>query len=184
MPTYVALLRGINIGAKKRIRMEPLRDLIGGLGFTGARTYVNSGNVVFSSPGEIADVSIASTIEAALLREHDLKVPVVVRSATEMAEIAANNPFSEHATDYKTLHVSFLSDLPSAELVNALAQVERGDDDFHVVGKDIYLHYPNGLAGAVFMINGFDRALNVTSTGRNWRTVLKLAEMSSESPLE
>ena len=179
MPTYVALLRGINIGAKKRIRMEVLRRLIEGLGHTEVKTYVNSGNVVFSSDSG-DDMSIAAEIEEALKTHHDLDVPIVVRSGKEMARIVANNPFPEHASEHKTLHVSFLSETPPAGLVRALADVEKGEDEYRVVGKDIYLHYPNGLAKAVFMINGFDKALKVTSTSRNWRTVVTLSEMANQ----
>lgn len=180
MPRYVALLRGINVGAKKRIAMADLTALVEGLGHTGVATYVNSGNVVFDAESG-DDTTLADSIEAALMTRYSLDVPVVVRSGEEMAAIVAKNPFPESADQPKTLHVSFLSEKPAAHLVDALTGIEKGDDDYRVVGRNVYLHYPNGMSGAVFMVNGLDRALAVTSTSRNWRTVLRLAEMSHES---
>ncbi|MBA2247949.1 MAG: DUF1697 domain-containing protein, partial [Chloroflexia bacterium] len=107
-------------------------------------------------------------------------VPVIIRSAAEMAATVANNPFPERVPEPTTLHVSFLSATPDPAAVAALEDIEKGEDDYRVIGRDIYLSYPNGMSGAVFMVNGFDRALAVTSTSRNWRTVTKLAEMARD----
>ncbi len=179
MPAYVALLRGINVGPRKRIAMAELRRLVSELGHTNVSTYVNSGNVVFDS--ESTDtVAMAADIEAALAETIGQPVPVVVRSAAEMAATVANNPFPERVPEPATLHVSFLSATPDPALVNALRVVEKGEDDYRVVDQDIYLSYPNGMSGAVFMVNGFDRALAVTSTSRNWRTVTTLAAMARD----
>lgn len=178
MPRNVALLRGINVGANKRIAMADLRTLIEALGHTDVTTYVNSGNVVFDAAEPRTDVQLARDIEAAILERCNLAVPVVIRSGPELAEVVAGNPWPEHAANHKTLHVAFLGDVPDRGRVAALADVERGKDDYRVVGSNVYLSYPNGLSGAVFMVNGLDRALGLTATSRNWRTVLKLAEMA------
>jgi uncharacterized protein (DUF1697 family) len=181
MTTHVALLRGINIGSKKRIKMDALRALIESLGYENPRTYVNSGNVVFdSSEGNTSNLDLATAIKHALHDQHGLDVPVVVRTGPEMAKIVAANPFPHVATTPKLLHVSFLSEIPDPALVDALDHANRGDDEYSVIGPNIYLHYPHGLAKATFMLNSFDRALKVISTSRNWNTVLKLAEMSGD----
>jgi uncharacterized protein (DUF1697 family) len=180
VPTRIALLRGINIGSKKRIKMDALRALIESLGYENPRTYVNSGNVVFDSGGRTTNLTIAAAIEHALRDQHGLDVPVVVRTGPEMADIVAANPFPQVAATPKLLHVSFLSETPEPTLVDALGDVERGHDEYRVVGPNVYLHYPHGLARATFMLNGFDRALKVASTSRNWNTVIKLAEMANE----
>jgi uncharacterized protein (DUF1697 family) len=136
--------------------------------------------VVFDA-GTGNDASIAGSIEAALKAKHNLDVAVVVRSWEELAAIVAGNPYADQAAEnYKTVHVSFLGKKPAPDLVAALAEVERGDDEYRVVGKDIYLHYPHGLGKATFMLNGFDKALKVTSTSRNWRTVVTLTEMTEQ----
>ena len=181
MPSYVALLRGINVGPRKRIAMAELRRLVAGLGHANVRTYVNSGNVVFDS-ARTDPAAIVADIETALREAIGQPVPVVVRSAAEMAATVANNPFPEREPEPTSLHVSFLGATPDPALVEALRDVERGADDYRVVGRDIYLAYPNGVSGAIFMVNGFDRALAVTSTSRNWRTVTKLAEMARDRP--
>ncbi len=178
MPRYVALLRGINIGAKKRIAMTDLKALVEDLGHDDVATYVNSGNVAFSTTDDWDNRELGRTITAALASHHGLAVPVVVRSGEELARIVAGNPWPEHAVSHKTLHVSFLDAEPEPALVEALLHAERGDDDYRVIGDNVYLHYPNGMSGAVFMVNGLDQALGVTATSRNWRTVLKLAEMT------
>ena len=181
MPSYVALLRGINVGPRKRIAMAELRRLVVEQGHVNVRTYVNSGNVVFDSSGT-DPIAIASGIETALRETIGQPVPVIVRSAAEMAATVANNPFPERALEPTVLHVSFLGATPDSALVDALGHVEKGEDDYRVVGRDVYLSYPNGVSGAVFMANGFDRALAVTSTSRNWRTVTKLAAMAGGHP--
>ncbi len=93
MPRYVALLRGINIGAKKRIAMADLKALVEGLGHADVATYVNSGNVAFTTTGQ-SDLDLATDIETALAAHHSLDVAVVVRSGEEMAGVVAGNPFS------------------------------------------------------------------------------------------
>ena len=180
MPRYVALLRGINIGAMKRISMADLKALVEGLGHLDVKTYVNSGNVAFTCTTGRAESDLAKEIGTALMGQHNLDVAVVVRSGENLAGVVSGNPFPASEDQPKTLHVSFLGEEPAAPLVAALADVERGEDDYRVIGRQVYLYYPNGMSGAVFMVNGLDRALGVTSTSRNWRTVLKLAEMTRE----
>ncbi len=177
MPTYVALLRGINVGKHKRISMEDLRALVAGLGATDVRTYVNSGNVVFRSDEPDA-ASLERTIADAIREKLGQEVPVVIRTGEEMAEIVRSNPFPD-VTDHRTLHVTFLARTPDPAAVAALATVEKGDDDYRVIGREVYLHYPNRLTGAVFMPNGLDDALGMVTTSRNWRTVVKLAGMAN-----
>jgi uncharacterized protein (DUF1697 family) len=180
LPVYVGLLRGINIGSKTRIAMADLRALVGDLGHEDVRTLVNSGNVVFTVDRKKANATLAREIAAALRGKHGLDVGVVVRSGVEMAKIVANNPFPEAAVTPKLLHVSFLDRAPAKERVAALQEVERGEDDFRVIGIEVYLSVPNGLSGAVFNVGGLDKALGVVATSRNWNTVTKLAEMAVE----
>ncbi len=159
--------------------MAELRELVTRQGYRNVTTYVNSGNVVFDS-ASTDPLTIAADIEAALRETIGQPVPVVVRNAAEIAATVGNNPFPERVPEPTTLHVSFLGATPDPAAVAALDDIEKGEDDYRVVGRDIYLSYPNGMSGAVFMVNGFDRALAVTSTSRNWRTVTKLAEMAHD----
>lgn len=179
MPRYVALLRGINVGKNKRIAMSDLKALVENLSFNDVRTHLNSGNIVLTT-GERGNEGLAGTIEAAIMSTLGMSVPVIVRSGEEMQRIVDNNPFPQHAGDHKTLHVTFLAGQPETEAVNALADQEKGDDDYRVLGTEVYLYYPNRLTGAVFMPNGLDTALGIHTTSRNWRTVTRLAELASD----
>ena len=175
MPRYVALLRGINVGANKRIRMEDLRNIVASLGYQGVRTHLNSGNVVFTA-GQGIDVELVESIERAITSALGMDVPVIVRSGDEMQQIVANNPFPQRAADPRTLHVSFMAETPDPAAVEALADLEKGADDYRVIGTELYLSYPNKITGAVFVPTG----LNVVCTSRNWRTVTRLAAMTGE----
>jgi uncharacterized protein (DUF1697 family) len=179
MARYVALLQGINVGKHKRIAMADLKTLVEGLGHTEVKTHLNSGNVVFTADAR-SKIDLAREIEEAIATGHGLAVSVVVRSGEEMREIVANNPFPDAAADHKTLHVTFLGETPDPDRVAALAEREKGEDDYRVIGADVYLAYPNGISGAAFMPTGLDKALGVVATSRNWRTVTRLAEMASE----
>ena len=182
MPSHVALLRGVNIGAHKRIAMADLRELVSALGYDDVATYVNSGNVVFSAPAHLTNQAIGGIIADGLERRHGLDVPVVVRSAAEIRAVIDGNPFPEVAATPKLLHVSFLADSPDPQRLAALANAERGPDDFRVCGDVVYLQYPRGLSGATFMPQGLDRALGVVTTSRNWNTVVRLASLMSAAP--
>jgi uncharacterized protein (DUF1697 family) len=176
MNVYVALLRGVNVGPKKRIRMEPLRELVRGLGFADVRTLVNSGNVVFRGEGETA--GIAGQLELALHDTHGLDVDVVVRTADEMAEVVAANPFPDIVATPKLLHVSFLATpLPEATR-QAIEGLDTGDDRVVMRDREVYLHAPHGLSGTSPAIQALGRTLTVVSTSRNWNTVTRLTEMA------
>lgn len=177
MTRSIALLQGINVGRHKRIAMADLRALVEGLGYADVTTHLNSGNVVFTGEGG-SNAEIAGSIERAISDALGLDVPVLVRSGEEMARIVAANPFPDAAADHTTLHVTFLSAEPDPERVEALAEIDRGDDDYRVVGAEVYLRYPNKLSGASFMPTGLGRALGVVATSRNWRTVTRLTEMA------
>lgn len=173
MVTYIAMLRGINVGANNRITMTALRELVEGLGFGNVQTYVNSGNVVFTTT-MFPNGDLARNIHDAIRRQLDIDVDVVVRTDEEMRQVVAGNPFPERADEPKTLHVAFLADTPAPEEVANLAEQERGDDDYRVIGDTIYLSYPNGVSGAVFKPK-----LGVPQTSRNWSTVTALADIAS-----
>jgi uncharacterized protein (DUF1697 family) len=177
LPRYVALLQGINVGKHKRVAMADLRALVEGLGHADVNTHLNSGNVVFAAE-DGANEELAKQIEDAIAARLGLDVPVVVRSGEELARILAGNPFPEAAADHTTLHVTFLGAVPDPERVAALAEVDRGEDDYRVVGADVYLSYPHKLTGATFMPTGLGKALGVVATSRNWRTVTRLAELT------
>ena len=173
---HVAMLRGINVGGKNRLRMADLAATFREGGCDDVRTHIQSGNVVFRAPDMIA-ARIADVVRDALLDRFELRVPVVTRSADEMLRVAPRNPYIATGADSDALHVAFLADEPDDAGVAMLDPNRSLPDDMQVIGRDIYLRYPGGLARTKLTNDYFDRALGTVSTVRNWRTVLRLVEM-------
>jgi len=177
MTTWVALLRGINLGSRKRISMVDLRALFETLGLDAIRTYVVSGNVVFESQRR-ARGALAGDIERAIESTLGHDVTVVLRTGPELARIVAANPFPDAET--ATLYVTFLGDTPARDRVGALEEVSIGGDEFAVRGTEVYLHVPNGYGRSKLNNETLERRLGVAGTTRNWRTTTTLAEMATE----
>jgi uncharacterized protein (DUF1697 family) len=178
--TYIALLRGINVGGHKIIKMDQLRKAFEGLEFANVATYVQSGNVVFKSPKKTS-ADLSRKIEEMLLRQFSMSVPVIVRTAEEVGEVLRNNPFlKERGIDVTRLHVTFLSLTPQKTAMKGLDAIAAGPDRFYCRGQEIYLHCPNGFGGTKLSINAFEKVLAVGATTRNWNTVNKLHEMARD----
>lgn len=178
--TYIALLRGINVGGHKIIKMDQLRKAFEEQGFENVATYVQSGNVVFKTPRKSSE-ELSGTIEEMLLRCFSMSVPVIVRTSEDVGEVLRNNPFlKERGTDVTKLHVTFLSRTPEKTAVAGLNAIAAGADRFHRRGREIYLYCPNGFGGTKLSINAFEKVLAVGATTRNWNTVNKLHEMTRD----
>jgi uncharacterized protein (DUF1697 family) len=177
--SYVALLRGVNVGGKNKLPMKDLAELFVAAGCRDVRTYIQSGNVVFRTGTGVA-AKISRVIAAGITDRFGFKSPVVLRSADEMKAVVAENPFLANGGSDDGLHVMFLADHPAADSVTALDPRRSPGDTFIVRGRDIYMHLPNG-AGVSKLTNAyFDSKLATVSTGRNWRTVTTLLEMMNE----
>ena len=175
----VALLRGINVGGKNRLPMKELAALFVDAGCEDVRTYIQSGNVVFRT-GPAGGEDIASVISASILSRFGYRIPVITRTAREFQEIVRANPFLEAGAETDKLHVMFLAELPESANVEALDPDRSPGDEFAVLGREIYLHCPNGVARSKLTNSYFDARLSTTSTSRNWRTVQKLLELAAD----
>lgn len=175
MTSYVALLRGVNVGGNNKVPMATLRELCEGIGGSNVRTYVQSGNVVFGA-SRTTSASVAAALEAAIGRELGLTIAVVVRTAAEMAAAVQAMPYPTDGVDPKTLHVGFLRDAPTKAAVRALAATSFPPNDYTVVGREVHLRAPDGLGRT--KLPNFDRVLGTPCTMRNWRSVLTLTEMA------
>jgi len=173
---YVALLRGINVGGKHSLPMADLAAMFTNAGCTSVRTYIQSGNVVFSAPRGVDRLArlLAEQIEA----RFGFGVSVVMRTADEFRKVASSNPFLRSGADAETLHVAFLADAPDKRAIAALDPKRSPGDAFQVIGREVYLNLPNGVARTKLTNAYFDSKLATTSTLRNWRTVLKLVELA------
>jgi uncharacterized protein (DUF1697 family) len=179
--TYIALLRGINVGGHRIIRMDQLRKAFEALGFADVATYVQSGNVVFLAPAKTAQ-NLSEKIEQMLLRRFGMSVRVMVRAAEEIGEVVKNNPFlKQKGVDPAKLHVTFLSRPPQKEAVKGLDAIAAGADEFRCRGAEIYLFCPNDLGRTKLSIQAFEKVLSVGATTRNWNTVNRLYQMAASS---
>jgi uncharacterized protein (DUF1697 family) len=175
--TYVALLRGINLGARNKIAMQDLRTLFESLGADEVSTYVQSGNVVFKSSAGAR--GLVEQIEAAIRRDLGLEVTALVRTGAQMAKVASQNPFVRAKRRAPTaLHVTFLAEKPDAASVRTLDTSRAGNDELRVVGQEVYLHTPNGYGRSKLSNAFFEKQLGVAATTRNWKTVTALAELA------
>lgn len=171
------MLRSINVGGRNRLPMADLRTIVASLGFDDVATYLQSGNVVFSATGRAT--TAAKGIKEAISATAGLDVPVVVRSANELAGVLASNPFREFEAEPTTVHVTFLDARPDPSALLALNRRadDFGRDRFEVIGTEVFLSCPNGY-GETKLTNAFlERHLGATATTRNWRTVSALAGM-------
>jgi uncharacterized protein (DUF1697 family) len=180
MAIYVAMLRGINVGGQKIVKMERLRASFEGLGFSRVRTYVQSGNVVFEVPKDTSN-KLSRRIGEKILSDFGFTVPLILRASGEMKKTVSENPFlKEKGIDSSKLHVTFLSGFPDATALRKLDTLDRGSDQFRVNGREIYLYCPEGYGRTKLSNTTFERLLSIDATTRNWKTVSTLAGMSSE----
>lgn len=174
---YVALLRAVNVGGKNKLPMKDLAAMLAKAGCTDVKTYIQSGNAVFSATPEIAK-RIPQLIPEAIAKKFGFRAPVVVRTAKELQGVADSNPFLKPGADTQALAVGFLADRPDPRRVAALDPKRSPGDSFEVCGREIYLCLPSGFAKTKLTTAYFDSGLATTSTFRNWRTVLTLLEMT------
>lgn len=173
METYLALLRGINVGGKNKISMADLAAIFVEVGCVAPRTYIQSGNVIFEAAPETA-VLVPAAVSTAIATHFGFQSPVVSRTASEIDAVVRDVPFPVDGVDETTLHVSFLAATPTADRVAALDPQKFAPDLFVVHGRTIYLQLPQGMARTKLTNAYFDRALATISTVRNWRTVIAL----------
>jgi uncharacterized protein (DUF1697 family) len=176
---WAALLRGINVGGKNLLPMKELVAMFAAAGASDVESYIQSGNVVFSAGADVA-AKIPDVVGKRIEKRFGFAVPIVVRSADELAAVARGNPFLAADADFAILAVMFLADKPSARAIAALDPGRSPPDEFVVRGREIFVRCPNGFARTKLTNAWFDSKLATTSTARNWRTVLKLLEMTRE----
>jgi len=174
---YVALLRGINLGARNKIVMADLRELFEGLEAEDVTTYVQSGNVVFRS--RAARAQLAGQIERQIAQDLDLEIRVLLRTNAELTKLVAGSPFAKAESDPLKLHVTFLGATPAAARVRALDETAFAPDRFRVAGAHVYLHTPNGYGRSKLSNAYFEKQLGVAATTRNWKTVTALADLAA-----
>jgi uncharacterized protein (DUF1697 family) len=172
---YVALLRAINVGSARRVAMPRLREVLTARGYGNVRTLLNSGNVILDGP--LGEEELARDLATAIEAEFGLDVPVVVRTAAELAAVIRADPLGRLVTDPSRYSVTFLPEVPAADLIAALPPPDRGE--YAVRDRELYLWLPEGMAVSPMGTWRWDRLLGVAGTNRNWNTIGKLAGLTA-----
>lgn len=176
MKTYIALLRGINVGGHHSLPMKELKVVLEKIGCVGVQTYIQSGNAVFrralTEPGRLSE-----QLAAAVSRSHGFEPRVLVRALAELESAAAGNPFPEADENPKSLHLFFLSERAKKPDLKALESLKARTERFVLKDKTFYLHTPGGF-GTSKLAERAERLLGVDATARNWRTVKALLAMA------
>lgn len=181
MKTYISILRGINVGGSKPIKMESLRTVYEGLGFKNVKTYIQSGNIVFQYKS-IKPNTLKELIKKAILNEFKFDVPVLIIEADELISVLNSNPFlNKRKEDIKSLHVTFLSEEPTSINSKSISSEQFKPDEFIISKKLIYVFCPNGYGNTKINNNFFESKLKVNATTRNWKTVMELAKLSDST---
>jgi uncharacterized protein (DUF1697 family) len=178
VPTFVALLRGVNVG-NNALPMQRLRDIFAELGAGDVQTYIQSGNVVFEGKGAAARWQ--RVIEARLKGEARLPVAAMVLSALELKRATAANPFvRDRSVDQSKLHATLLVKTAPKTTQAVLDGLKRGDERVKVAGRTVFLYCPHGYGTSKLTNGAVEKAAGTKATTRNWRTLRQLAEMASK----
>lgn len=187
MAVYISLLRGINVGGKHSISMSELTNIYRQAHCTNVTTYIQSGNVVFETnlamDVSLSAADIASEIEAKILAAFGMNIRVIMRTPDELRKSAEYNPFlAEPDIDLKKLHVTFLSDFPAPEHVRAISELSFPPDHCKLLGREVFVHCPDGYGRTKLTNALFENVLRVPATTRNWNTVRALLKIADRYP--
>ena len=168
---YIALLRGINVGGKNKIKMFELKNMFESLNYKNVRTYIQSGNVIFDN--EITDtIKLANSIENKINEMFGLLVKIIIRTDEEFRNIVKNNPFvNEPNMELDKLHVIFMLDKLETDAELLLSIKKEENEKYLINSREIYLYCPNGYGKTKLNNAMFEKKLNTVSTTRNWKTI-------------
>lgn len=176
MFTYIALLRGINVGGRNALPMRELVCDLQSLNCENVRTYIQSGNAVFRYSRKSA-ATLGAKLAKRIAGRRGFSPQVLILTAHQLEMAIASNPFPDAAAEPRTLHLFFLAAPPLAPRTDALNGAKSSSERIKLTGQFFYLHAPDGV-GRSKLAAKIESSLGASATGRNWRTVLRLAEMA------
>ena len=180
MPVVISMLRGVNLGPHRRVKMEVLRALYESMKLRDIQTYVQSGNVIFKTD-ERDMIKLVQRIEAAIEKKCGFQCDVMVRSAAEMRDVIARNPFAKRrGIEPKKLLVTFLNGDPGDDARQKALALKIEPEELHLIGREAYIYYPNGMARPKLSWPAIERILKVSGTGRNWNSVMNMMELAEQ----
>jgi uncharacterized protein (DUF1697 family) len=176
----VAMLRGVNLGAHNRIKMDALRDLCGSLDLLDVQTYVQSGNVVFRTKERNLS-ALATKIRSGIEKKFGFSPEIILRSTSDLRGVIARNPFAKMKDiEPGKLLVDFLSSEPSPEACKSVRAIKTDPEKLHIEGREMYIYFPNGAGRSKLSWPALEKILKTPGTARNWNSVTKLLAMAEE----
>lgn len=178
MTTYISILRGINVGGHKMIKMEALKKMCLGLGFSNIKTYIQSGNIIFQT--KITEVNkINKNLKSAIENEFGFDVPVITLTETELENILNLNPFLNNKSKKESFfYITFLSENPTKQNIENLKLIDFKNDKYKLIDKAIYLYCPDSFSNTKLTNNFLENKLKVIATTRNWKTTIELLTLA------
>lgn len=174
---YIALFRGINVGGHNIIKMAELRNLFQTIQLKNVKTYIQSGNVVFESEEE--EKTLRNRLEQEVEKTFGFPVSIILRTSIQIEKIIQQCPFPvDHLLEGESVHVAFLEEEPTQEAVDRLRQFENDDEQFRLIGKEMYLFFRKSIRDSKLAVQV--QRVGVQATVRNWRTTVKLDSMAKE----
>ncbi|MEU4273043.1 DUF1697 domain-containing protein [Streptomyces sp. NPDC026092] len=181
--TYAALLRGINVGGHRKVPMAELRSVLEELGHRDVRTYLQSGNAVFTTDADGASTDeLTTALQDAIEKRFGFRVDCLVRDAAYLAAVADSCPFPAAELEGKQLHVTYFSEPVGPERIASIDQKAFLPEEFRLGDRVLYLYAPDGLGRSKLAEALSKPALvkGIVATTRNWNTVMKLVEMTRD----
>lgn len=180
MPVLISMLRGVNLGPHNRIKMDALRALYVSLKFEDPRTYIQSGNVIFRTK-EKGTTILAKKIQGAIERTLGFRPEVILRTTAELRSAVAASPFaSRRDLEPGKILVTFLAGEPGPDARATLASLKNHPEELHLLGRELYIYFPNGAGKSKLPWSQVEKLLNTTGTARNWNSVTKMLEIAEE----
>jgi len=176
MNTYIALFRGINVGGRNKLPMRELVVILESLGLQNVKTYIQSGNIVFQNDDQSIK-EISERMSQAVNESHGFLPKTIILHLEELENALESNPYPEAENEPKSLHLYFLASEPQNPNLDTLEKLKQDNERFAIKGKVFYLHAPDGI-GRTRLAARAEKALGVTVTARNWRSVARIFEMA------
>jgi uncharacterized protein (DUF1697 family) len=176
MPTYVALLRSVNVAGYGRMAMTDLQQSFRNLGYKDVTTFIQTGNVIFTTAKK-SPAKLTTDIEGQLATDFGSSPAVILRTPAELKSVLATSPFPEQGADPSRHHVTFMATGPDPARLAEFTPPASGKDELVIIGREIYVHTPNGYAETKLTGTMVERRLGVVTTTRNWNTVSKLCAL-------
>ena len=180
MPVVICMLRGVNVGAHNRVKMNDLKKLCTSLKLRDPQTYVQSGNIVFTTDERDLD-KLRQNLEAAIHKKFGFQSDVILRSAKDLREVIAGNPFAKRKDIHPgKLLVTFFSADPGEAARKQARAIKTDPEEFFIEGREAYIYFPNGAGRSKLNWSFIPKTLKVQGTARNWNSVTKMLEIAEK----